>query len=202
MHSVSYYDLSIDEHQQFYTFLREASRETSQPAHINMWDEDWENKNHTLPYILKHTNRFQNNGLYHVVFDGNSVVACGGAYTSDFCTDIAIIGVRTWIHHSYRNQLIARNYLLPVERTWAIDNNHKAIMMSFNDYNKSVMKIWNKRRIGEHRTKREDYHFGFNGTHEIPFPVRIQYTKQYGMYEKINDSWEFDWESIRWVDNE
>lgn len=201
MNSISYYDLSIDERQLFYKFLENASKETSQPAHVNMWANDWEQQNHTLPYILEHTNRFKDKGLYHVIFDNGSIVACGGAYTSDFCADIAIVGVRTWIDHSYRNQHIARNYLLPVERSWAIANNHKAIMMSFNDYNKSIIQIWNRHRIGEQRTKRQDYHFGYNGTHEVPFPLNIQYTKQYAMYEKLDDSWDFDWESIRWVDN-
>jgi hypothetical protein len=48
----SYYNLTNSENDSFIEFLKEASTETTQPAHENMWDDEWENKNNTLLTIL------------------------------------------------------------------------------------------------------------------------------------------------------
>ena len=51
----------------FFDFCKLASTNTKEPASANMWDEDWENKKHTLPYLLEKTNRFNNDGDYHII---------------------------------------------------------------------------------------------------------------------------------------
>lgn len=193
-----YYDLSVDEKNIFIEFLKEASSETTQPAHVNMWDQDWHVKTNTLMYILESTSRFKDSGYYQVMFDGDKVVACGGAYTSDFSSDIAILGARTWIHKDYRHKLISREVLLPKEKEWAVNNNHKVIILTFNEYNKNLIKLWDRTRLGERRGPRESHHFGFGGVTELQFPVCIKYSKQWIIYEKLSNSFEFDWESIRW----
>lgn len=193
-----YYDLSSDEKNVFIEFLKEAGNETAQSAHGNMWDQNWRVKTNTLMYLLEYTSRFKTRGFYQVVFDGGKVVACGGAYTSDFSNDIAILGARTWIHRDYRHKLISREMLLPKEKEWAINNNHKVITLTFNEYNKNLINLWYRTRLGEQRTARESHHFGFNGVTELQFPVCIQYSKQWILYEKLSDSFDFDWESIRW----
>jgi hypothetical protein len=194
-----YYTLTIKERDQFIEFLKEASTETTQPAHTNMYDNDWHNKNNTLMYILEYTDRFKNNGFYQVVFDNDKVIASGGAYSSEFSDDVAILGTRTWIHKDYRHKLISREQLLPNEKKWAIENGFKIIVLTFNDYNKNLMKLWNRTRLGESRTSRESHHFGYNGVTEVEFLVNIQYTKQYVLYEKLDSSYDFDWETIKWI---
>jgi hypothetical protein len=193
-----YYTLTIKERDQFIEFLKEASTETTQPAHTNMYDNDWHNKNNTLMYILEYTDRFRHNGFYQVVFDNDKVIASGGAYTSDFSKDIAILGTRTWIHKDYRHKLISREQLLPNEKKWAIESGFKAIVLTFNDYNKNLMKLWHRTRLGESRPNRESHHFGFNGVTEIEFPVDIQYTKQYVLCERLDPTFKYDWSSIQW----
>jgi hypothetical protein len=37
----------------------------------------------------------------------------------------------------------------------------------------------------------------FNGLQEVKFPVIIQYTPQWVIYEKIDDSFDFDWETLK-----
>lgn len=197
MISKSYYSLTKPEQDSFIKFLKEASTETSQPAHINMYDSDWENKNNTLMYILEFTDRFKHNGFYQVVFEGDKAIASGGAYVSDFSKDVAILGTRTWIHKDYRHKLISREQLLPNERKWAIDNGLKAIILTFNDYNKNLMKLWSRTRLGESRPTRERHHFGYNGVTEIPFQVTIQYTKQWVLLEKLDPNFDFDWSSLQ-----
>jgi hypothetical protein len=162
-----------------------------------MWDDDWGNKIITLPYLLEKTTRFTIGGKYNIVFVNDTVVACSGIYTSAFCAELAIAGTRTWIHKDYRNKSIARDILLPAEKAWAIENKFKAIAICFNDYNKNMTKIWNRIRFGEKRTPRQSHHIFYNGVNELEFPVTIQYTKQWVMYEKLDPSFDFDWSSIK-----
>jgi len=195
---IEYKNLTNQQRELFFEFLKEARKETTQPAHENMWDDDWANKNSTLPYLLEKTNRFSINGKYHIAFDNENVVGCSGVYSSAFCPDLAIAGTRTWIAKDYRNLSIAREVFLPVEKAWAIQNNFKAIAICFNDYNKNIIKIWSRNRLGEHRTKRSAYHLFYNGVNEVEFPVEIQYTKQWIIYEKLQNDFTFDWSSIKW----
>jgi hypothetical protein len=197
MDIINFYHLNTPKKELFFNFLKDANKETSQPAYVNMWDDDWLNKTNTLPYLLEKTDRFNNTGLYNVLFDGDTVVACSGIYSSAFCKDLAIAGSRTWINKNYRNKSIARDMLLPVERAWAIENKFKAIAICFNDYNKNMTKIWNRIRFGEKRTPRQSHHIFYNGVNELEFPVTIQYTKQWVMYEKLDPSFDFDWSTIK-----
>lgn len=197
MKSINYFNLNKEQHQLFFNFLKEASKEISQPAHENMWDDEWEHKNNTLPYILEKTNRFSNHGMYSVLFDEDKVVACSGVYASDFCHELAIAGTRTWVSKDYRNLSIPREYLLPAEKVWAIENNFKAVAICFNEYNKNIIKIWKRIRLGENRTPRLPHHMFYYGINEIPHPVTVQYTKQWLIYEKLDPIFNFDWESLR-----
>lgn len=198
MKLIKYNELLPAQKEIFFSFMKNASKETSQPAHENMWNEDWQNKNNTLPYLLEKSDRFSIHGVYNVLFDNDIVVGCSGVYTSAFCSDLAIAGTRTWIDKNYRNMSIAREYLLPAEKAWAIENNFKAIAICFNDYNKNIPKLWKRVRLGENRKTRQSHHIFFNGVNELEFPVNIQYTKQWLIYEKLKEDFDFDWSDIEW----
>lgn len=197
MHITPYNQLTTHQKEKFFEFLKRAGSEITQPAHENMWADDWEDKNNTILYLLEKTDRFSNGGVYNVLFDNEEVVAASGIYTSSFCNELAIAGTRTWIDKKYRNLSIAREYLLPTEKEWAIKNNFKAIAICFNDYNKNMPKIWKRIRLGESRTPRQPHHIFYNGVNEVEYPVVIQYTNQWIMYEKLDQSFEFDWSSIK-----
>ena len=196
MTTIQYQNLTTSQKEIFFNFLQEARKETTQPAHENMWDDDWENKNNTLPYLLEKTDRFKIGGMYNIVFDNDIVVACSGIYTSAFCPELAIAGTRTWINKDYRNKSIARD-TLATEKAWAIENKFKAVGICFNDYNKNLIKIWKRLRLGEKRTPRQPHHLFYNGVNELEFPVTIQYTKQWIIFEKLDPSFEFDWDTIK-----
>lgn len=199
MKCCNYYDLDQASKEAFYEFLREAYLEKDTPAHVNMWDDNWETNVSTLPYILEKTNRFKF-GLFNVLFNGEEVVACSGVYESDFCNELAIAGVRTWIKEKYRNQNISREFLLPAEKNWAKINGYKAIGLTFNSYNKNLIKTWQKRRLGENRTQRQPYHIFYNNLNVVDFLVTIQYTPQYIIYERLTDSFTFNWDQIKYLD--
>lgn len=194
---IEYNSLSIFQKTNFFDFLKLAKDENRSSSE-NMWDENWINKKNTLPYILENTDRFKKNGVFNVLFNNKEIIACSGIYKSNFCENLAIAGTRTWVKKNYRNKLISREYLLPIEKKWAIKNNFKSIGLCFNEYNKNIIEIWKRRRLGENRTNRQSYHLFFNNFNEVKFPIEIQYTKQWLIYEKLDDSFNFDWSTIEW----
>jgi hypothetical protein len=183
-------------------FCKEASLEKDQPASSNMWTEDWEQESSTLPFILSNTNRYESPfGNFILLTVDDNIVACSGVYRSDFSEQIAIGGVRTWIKKEYRNQHLSREYLLPSHKKWAKDHNYGAIALTFNDYNKNIIKLWNRIRLGEKRSDRQPHHIFYNNLYEVDFPLCIQYTKQWLIFEKLKSDFNFNWESIEFTQN-
>jgi len=185
------------EYQSFFDFCKEASLEVSQPASTNMWHDDWKTQLHTLPYIVLVIKRFSKpHGELFLLKDDNKIIGCSGIYTSEFSNNICIAGVRTWINKEYRNQSLVRDYLLPAQRSWAIDKGFKIIALTFNSYNKNIIKIWKRTRLGETRIPRDSHHMFYKNFNEVSFPITIQYTPQWAIYEKLDSSFEFDWQTI------
>ena len=185
----------------FFNFLKAESLETSQPASINLWTENWQSDSHTLSYILTNTTRFNGvNGEFYILSDNGKIIGCSGVYISEFSKDIVIVGVRTWINKKYRHLGLNKDYLLVEQKKWATNRNAKIIALSFNEHNKNIIQIFKRNRLGEKpgRIKsREPKHIFYNGLLEINFPVTIQYTKQWVIYEKLDPNFEFNWISIQ-----
>jgi len=197
MKVIDFYELSTDKVIEFLDFLK-AQQTTDDPAWANMWDDNWQYKSNTLPYILTKTNKYKNSeGAFYLVYDDKKIVACGGVSKLATNAFIALAGTRTWIANEYRNQSIARNYLLPEHKAWAIKNNCKQVALTFNDYNKNIIAIWKRTRLGEKRTPREPRHMFYSNFNEIEFPVTIQYTSQLVIYEKLDPEWKFNWQMIK-----
>jgi hypothetical protein len=197
MRLVSYYDLTAAEHKQFCLMLRDAKAETKKQAGVNMWSEDPMDQN-TLLYLLTYTDRFRKNGQYQILFDQENAVACSGCYTSEFSNQIAILGVRTWVQKNYRNKLISREFLLPAEKTWALKTGHSAGMLTFNEYNKNLMQLFLRKRLGVTVSPRTERYFGYTGVHAVDYPITVQFTKQYVIYEKFDPQFEFDWSAVKY----
>jgi hypothetical protein len=167
-----------------------------------MWHDNWIDKTNTLPFILENTNRFNGiNGTYHILFDDLTIVACGGVYISDFSNNIALAGVRTWVSKDYRHNSIIREYLLPVQKEWCREKTVKVIALTFNDYNKNLIQVFKKRRLGETKERiktRQPSHLFYNNFNEVDIPVIVQYTKQWLVYELLDLDFIFDWKSIEY----
>jgi hypothetical protein len=197
MKVVDFYKLSDNKVTEFFNFLK-SQQTTDDPAWTNMWDDNWQDKANTLPYILTQTNKYKyNEGAFYIVFDNENIIACGGVSKLATNALIALAGTRTWIAEEYRNQSIARNYLLPEHKAWAINNKCKQVALTFNDYNKNIIAIWKRTRLGEKRTPREPRHIFYANFNEVPFQVNIQYTTQWVIYEKIDPEWNFNWAIIK-----
>lgn len=183
---------------QFLDFCKSASLDSSQSAATNMWSASWKTESHTLPYKLLVEKLYSPpHGIFHLLIHNDQIIACSGAYRSKFSKDILIAGARTWVSKNYRNLLLSREYLLPAEKKFAIDNGYKAIALSFNDYNKNIIEIWKRSRLGEKLSPRQPYHMFYNNFNEVEVPVEIQYTSQWVIYEKLDPEFNFDWNSIR-----
>ena len=183
--------------EEFFKFCKESSLQND-PAAVNMWADDWQVQLHTLPYILTNTTRYSSpNGEFFIVLENSKIVGCSGIYFSDFDSKLALAGCRTWISKDYRNKLLPREILLPAQKKWAKDRDANAIGLTFNDYNKNLIETFKRKRLGEQRTARQPHHLFYNNFNEVEFPLTIQYTKQWIIYEKLDPSFEFDWNTIK-----
>jgi hypothetical protein len=199
MNVKSFNTLTEIEKTNFYADLKKIAG-SGDPAAENMWHDDWLFHTNTLPYLLESTNRFPPDlGEFYMVYDRNEFIACGGVYKSAFDPHIALAGVRTWINKNYRNKGIVGDTLLTIHKQWAIENNCKQIALSFNDYNKNIINIFKRNRLGEENNrlgKRTTRNLFYNGIKELDFPVTIQYTKQWVIYEQLDPEWTYDWSII------
>ena len=182
---------------QCFEFCKLASLQND-PAAVNMWAEDWQVNSHTLPYILINSNRYSgNNGEFFLVIYQTEIVGCGGIYFSEFDSKFALAGCRTWINSAHRNKSLPREILLPAQKKWAQDRNATAVGLTFNNYNKNLISTWKRMRLGEKRLPRQPYHLFYNNFNEVDFPVIIQCTKQWVIYEKLDTTFNFDWSTIK-----
>ena len=193
--------LTPKEKENFFNFCRESSKEFGQPAAKNMWARNTFVKPWTLGYRLEQSEDFIHpHGNFYVLFEDQNVVACSGVYKSDFDDGIYIASVRSWIHPEYRNKLINKRFFLPEEKRWAVSMGAKIIALSFNDYNKNIIEIFRRNRLGETNSrigKRLPQDLFYNNFNVLEFPVIIRGTKQWVCYETIDVDYEFDWQSIR-----
>jgi hypothetical protein len=198
--TLTYRSLSNTEREEFFSFLK-STQQYDSPATANMWNDNWESKKETLPYLLEKTNRFDGeNGEFHIFYDNTSPIACGGVYVSAFSQSVGIASVRTWVDPAYRHRAILREFMLPLHKQWCNNLGLKIVALTFNEYNKNLVQVFKRRRLGEMSDRirtRNQQHLFFNGLVEVPFPVTIQYTPQWVIYEKLDPVFEFNWDSLK-----
>jgi hypothetical protein len=184
-------------------FCKQAFEEKSEPSHINMWHDDWENNSSTLPYLLYKSDRFinDNGDIFLMLDDDNKILAISGINISDFDPYIALGGVRTWLNNDMRGKFVIGRYLLPMQLKWAKEHNIKIIALTFNDYNKRLIPYFKRSGFGIEKKRNPDSMF-YNGQFHVEFPVTINYTKQWVIYHKIDEQYQPNWENIRFIENE
>ncbi len=203
MYKVKKYNkLTKSELQSFWNTIELECQKDSSPAMVNMHSKNWPTENNTLRYILEVENKF-NPGEYFVLFDGPQPVASGGVYFSEWTNEIAMAGIRTWAHTEHRNKLLVAQYILPACKAWAVKNKCKSITLTFNEYNKNLIKVCIRTRAGESATRitgRTPKRLFYNGATVVDFPLEINYTKQWLIYENLDNEFLFDWGKIKWRD--
>lgn len=192
------YKLEDIDKEEFFEFCKSASLQNTNPAHANMWHDDWKNNPETLPYLLYVKNRFtEPKGQFHVLKIDNKIVAVSGVYISDFDDRVAIGAVRAWATDEYRAKFVIGQYILPQQLKWAKEKSCALFFLTFNEYNKNLINIVKRTGFGRAKNRTSDMLF-YNGVHEAPFPCKIQYTKQWVVYDILDADYEFNWSKIRW----
>lgn len=161
----------------------------------------WGNNENSLPHILKNTKRFDGiNGEFSILYHNSNIIGCAGVYLSEFSRYISIAGTRLWIDSEYRNKMLARDYILPAHKEWSRERGIKQVAVCFNEYNKNLMYTFFRSRMGESNQRlfeRQSHHLFYSNINELPFPVNIQDTKQWVLYESLDSNWTFDWTKIQ-----
>lgn len=172
-------------------FASQASLYTKDPAHTNMA---------TLMQLLFDSDRLANNrGTYFVLKINGKIEVGSGVYISDFDKWVAIGGLRSWVNEPYRGKFLIGTYLLPEQLAWARVLNAKTFAITLNDYNLKYLSYFRRSGLGLKKNRQPGRVF-YNGQHEVEFPCNIRKTKQHVLYHKIDESYNPDWESIKWKD--
>jgi len=193
---------STDTHnrEEFLEFCKKSYESQYSPACVNMWHPDWENRAETLPFLVYKSNRFSDNGIFFILRINGKIEAVSGIYISAFDKSVAIGGVRSWTNPGHQADLIIGRHIFPKQLKWAKDHNIKTIALTFNEYNKKLMRYFTRNGLGVVKNRTPDMLF-YNGVYEVPFPVIIQNTKQWALYHKIDETYDPNWELIRYKDS-
>lgn len=179
-------------------FCKTAYHNKIDPAHINMWHPDWANKSETLLFNIFVSKRLCGpTGETYLLWRNDRLIAVSSVYISSFDTNVAIGGVRSWVVEQYRGDLMIGRHLLPLQYQWAKKHQLKIFALTFNDYNKKLINIIKRSGFGrvKNRTKEKPF---FHGVYTVDFPVSIQYTKQWVVYDKIDCNYEPNWKNIEY----
>jgi hypothetical protein len=177
---IPYSDLNSLEQLEFFDFCY-AQAETREPAAANMTE---------VPELIRQ--RFSGDkGVMLVVFDGVRIIGCSGCYVSDFSPHIGLLGARSWLLKEYRAQQIIRDHVWPMQRDMMIGAGMKQVAVTFNDYNRNLAHFV-KRNVVKRAPKTPRHLFYLNKT-ALNYPVVIQHTPQWVIYEKLDPHWSFDW---------
>jgi hypothetical protein len=192
---------SIEFKESFFTFCKAAFEEKDQPAHSNMWDDDWQTNDNTILYHLFVSKRLCcDTGETFVLMEGKKILAVSSIYISPFDKHVAIGGVRSWVVNDFRGKFMIGRYLLPLQLTWAKNKKLKTIALTFNEYNRDLINYFKRSGFGIKKNRNPSSLF-YNGLYEVKFPINLQYTKQWAIYHKIDEEYEPDWGKIKWVEN-
>lgn len=175
-------------------FCRNQYEKDNGLAAENLWNIDWENKPNTVPYLLTKSERFlEPKGKMHLLFDDNSIIGMGGVYISDFSEKVAIAGVRTWVDRNYRNRQLIKDYILVKNKEWAVSRGVDIIALTFNEYNRNIIRLFEK---GQNIGSRTNAHMFHSNINYLDFPVMIQGIRQWVIFENIKDN-KFRWENLK-----
>ena len=196
-----YSELSSAQRTKFWQVLEQQCIEDASPAMVNMSSAEWRTDSATLRYLLEVDNKFAE-GDYYILYLNREPVASGGVYLSEWHRDIAMAGIRTWVHTLHRNKFLAAEYILPACKSWAVKNNCKIVTLTFNEYNRRLITTWTRIRAGERadriKQRRPDMMF-YSGVKQVDKAVKINYTKQWVIYEQLVPM-EFNWDEHLWRD--
>lgn len=185
----------------FFDFCKLSYRLKTDPAHVNMWRDDWIDRPETLPYMLFKSGKFSRcKGEFFVLEINGNIESVSGIYRSEFDEHVAIGGVRSWVNRNHRGKFLIGGHMMPYQVAWAQANHYKTIALTFNEYNKNLINYFLRSGLGI-KKKRNEKSLFYKGVHVVPFSVKIQNTEQWIIYDKLDINYEPDWAEIKYEQN-
>ncbi len=166
------------------------SKTDTLPGSHNLDTDDWENKTHTLLYLIYIEKRYDIVGSSYIGLEyNNKVIAGAGYYPLDLDQNVVNLNSRYYTIPSYRNNVFQGTYILP-KMLDEVSKIYKVALFSYNSYN-----LWLRNaliRINENKAaffgKRIPE--GYKGWTELECPLLIKNTEQYCFYKLFDPSYE------------
>lgn len=182
----------------FFEFCKSAYKFKDDPAHVNMWKDDWITRPETLPYVLLKSNKFSNGkGEFFVLEINGNIEAVAGIYRSEFDKFLSIGGIRSWVNEQFRGKFLIGRHIMPHQVSWAKSNGYKTIALTFNNYNKKLINYFVRSGLGIEK-KRNEHSLFYKGVNVLPYSLNIQNTEQWIIYDKLDPAYEPNWEKVRY----
>lgn len=184
-------------------FCRLAEMETTQPVVGNMATTFSRNRASLLYLLLEEKRFLSDRGGLLMGYDQNGdLVGVSGFYRSDFCPELFLVGVRSWIIKGHRFQLYLATEFIPRQLEAAEKLGAQAMAISFNEGNKAFHSLIERaqRSPGKRFFFHGKYPQLYHDIRCLPFQVNIKNTKQWVIYKYLHPNFSYDWEQIRWRD--
>lgn len=169
------------------------------PNDLGTYDvTDWAKKPGCFLYVFLTQQRFtKDKGGVVLVEENGKLCGFSGFNRSDFHPEVYVLGVRTLIDSTARNKLLMSNYFIPTQLYYA-SKYAKLALFLFNPSNKNnLYYIHKKGKLNLFlQNKLGDLPI-WSKLKSVDFLVNVNYTSQNALFIQIDDTFEFDWNTIR-----
>ena len=199
-------DELAEHHDSLVDFCTRAELE-DKPASKNMDISDWENRPETLMYLLHKEGRFWNGkGVCNFLYYNNDCIGFSGAYISDFSNRVVIGGVRSYLLDGHKNKYLWAEHCLPSQVRFAYRAGAGYFLLTFNEYNKNIAKIFIRAGQGKGSglgTRRYVHPGQFSSDIKLwPKRLIIKNTPQWALVKQIDHMQYYDFSQLEEQEHE
>jgi len=175
-----------DYHDDIYKFCLLAEYETTnKELKKNMSVMYWKNRPESLLYQLYKARSFE---LLSLRYDGDKIISFSGCGKLDFDNNTLLICRRLYCLKEYRKQWKNSDGFVE-QYNWAVDNNYKVVLATFNDYNVNIFEKFRARKTKNETIFRALFHVKSDNIYFYPKQVKICETMQWVIIIYIDDTY-------------
>ena len=156
---------------------------------------DWKNHNNSLLYALMNQDRFANgNGGMILLYDSQKLIAISGYNRSPFDSNVFLLGGRTLVDKTYRNNQLISSYIIPTQISESKKAGAKVIAFTFDVSNK--FSLYHVFVNGKINLLLKNKLFGiYENLQALEHPVNIYNTLQNVLYIEL-ENYKYDWTQL------
>lgn len=178
MYSDTITDVQFDNLQ---VFVNEQKKLSDHPAIKNMDESD----TGLLGNIKSKTRWHSDIGEISILKYHNKIIGVSAVEFSELHTNLSIGGIRCWLSPNFRNNQLVTNYLLNSNLDWSKSKNMWAMMLTFNDYNKTIYDGIKRKSLGKSIAIGTIWSDWWDDLFVIDYPIIIRYTIQWCVLKPI-----------------